>query len=183
MLPVALNIRLMLLQHPSAPLVNSLFSLFVLFYLSVLFTIAHSYSLPEKYRKLVDICNTSPTHGVTTEPSRKKQQSCAYTHSRTRHAHARLSPTHPTSRVSTTTITSHDDRVAPPSTERPTERQAARPSPNNPTSPTIDLRLAPANRCDASHAARPLRHVYRRCSRNGSVNLDASETWRRRELR
>jgi hypothetical protein len=186
MLPVALSIRLMLLQHRSAPLVGTRlrsFHSFRLFFSSV--CVVHTAplcSLPEKHRKLVDIFNPSPAHGVTTQPSRKRQQSCAHPRSCPRHAHPRRT-THSTSRISATTITSHDGRVAPPSTERPTQRQATRPSPNNPPGPTIDLRLASANGRDASHAARPLRHVYRRCSRDNSVDLDAPETWRRRELR
>ncbi len=159
------------------------FFLSFLFHLSLLFTTAFSCSLPEKYRKLVDIFNPSPTHGVTTQPPSKKQQSCTHTCSCPRHPHPRRHPTHSTSRVSTTTITSHDGRVAAPSPERPTQRQTARPTPNNSTGASIDLRLALANGRDAPRAARPLRLVYRRRSRAISDDLNAPETWRRRELR
>ena len=184
MQPVVLSTRPTQRQHRSAPLVSNLSSspFSAPFSFSLLIT-APPCSLPEKYRKLVHIFNPSASHIVTTQPPSKKQQPCAYSCSCPRYAFACHCPTYPTSRVSTTTITGRDGRVAAPSTNRPTCSPAARPSPNDTPSLTIDLLLAPTNGRDTPRATHTLRLVYRRRSHNSSCNLDAPETWRRRELR
>jgi chromatin structure-remodeling complex subunit SFH1 len=141
------------------------------------FFVAHKLlqcSLPEKHRKLVHIFNSSATHRLTTQPSSKKQQSCSYTRSCTRHALTRHSPTHPTTRLSTNTNTNDNGRPTASCTDRPTHRSSTRPTPNDSTSPPIDLRLASPNRRDAPHAAHPLRHVHRRSNYDSSGDIDAS---------
>lgn len=135
-------------------------------------------SLPEKYRKLVHIFNSSATHLLTTQPSSKKQQSCPYTRSCTRHALAR---THPTTRLSTNN-TNSNGRPTGACTDGPTRRPSTRPTPDDPTSPPIDLRLASPNRRDAPHAAHPLRHVHSRRNHDSNGHLDAPATRWRRQL-
>ena len=150
------------------------------FTLSILFFFLSSQicnpSLPEKYRKLVYIFNPSSSHRLTTQPSSKKQQSCSYTRSCTRHPLARRhTPTHPTTRLSTYTTNPTGARR----TNGPTHRPSTRPSPYDATGSPINLCLASPNRRYPPNATHTLRHVHSSSGYDSIISggyIDAPET-------